>query len=400
MDTVLDFPPLDNYLPPPAAAPVAIIEPVAVPATIKDTVLAQFVATEADLLALAAKYKDVAYDVTTTRGMAEATAARMDLRENGRYLVQRAEKRIKADVNDLKRVMADEVERLVAIVRPVEDAIDAQIKAREAVLAAEKAERDRIEAERVERHTAFIRTIRSYVDRCRELDMTAERIARGIASLEQVTIGPEREEFQPEATMAQVEALQAMRGLLAAATSREAEAARLELQRIEQARVAAEQAAERDRIAAETAEIRRQAAELAAQRAESDRLEKLAEERRAEIARQESLAAQVVAEAPADDAQLVPGCAEIVATPEGDRGPVDTYLPPSASAPPLNTSAIPPMLNLSDINRRLGIVSVTAATLAAFGIEPLMKVKASVMYDAACFPRLCDALIAHIQGVK
>lgn len=121
------------------------------------------------------------------------------------------------------------------------------------------------------------------------------------------------------------------------------------------------------------AEQRRRDAEQAAQRAESERLEKLAEERRAADER---------AARDAEAAKTVPAF-ECVATPEGDRGPA-----PAA------------MLNLSEINRRLGGVSVTGATLAGFGIEPAQKIKASIMYTADAWPRLCDALIAHITKIK
>jgi len=172
----LDFPPIEVppiAAPAPKPAPVAVVQPAAIaPLSIKDTVLAQFKDAEAGITTLADKYRNVAYDCTTTKGMADAKAARMDLRENGRYAVQRAEAKVKGEVNDLKRIMAGEVERLVGIVRPVEDAIDAQIKAREEQIAAEKAERERqaaeaarIEAERRQRLEGGIATLAGYVQK-------------------------------------------------------------------------------------------------------------------------------------------------------------------------------------------------------------------------------------------
>ena len=128
----LDFPTIQAP-PIPVAMPAklpAVVEPETdKPPSIKATVLAQFKTAAVGIVALATKYTNVAYDCSTTKGMADAVAARRDLRENGRLFLTRTEKDVKADVNDLKRVMADEVTRLVAIVAPVEEAIDSQIQA-------------------------------------------------------------------------------------------------------------------------------------------------------------------------------------------------------------------------------------------------------------------------------
>jgi len=250
-------------------APVAAVAP-----SIKDTVLAQFKGAEAGLLVLAEKYRAVAYDCKTTKGMAEAVAARADLRDNGRLALTKAEKIVKADVNDLKRVMADEVERLVAIVKPIEDAIDAQIQAEVQRKAAEKAERERVEAERVAAHRERLAKIPAYLTHCQQPGMTAARIEAGIAKLAAATFGPEWQEFAVQAADAQFNTLEAMRGLHAAAVEREAEALRLEAQREEQARVAAQQAeAQRqldeaaEALRVQQAETARQAAEVEAARA-------------------------------------------------------------------------------------------------------------------------------------
>ncbi len=273
MSAILDFPKIEA--PPlavaPAPAPAAVVAPAAaLPPTIKETVLAQFKEAETAVIALAEKYRDVAYDVSTTRGMNEAKAARLDLRENGRFLVQRAEKAVKADVNDLKRVMAEEVDRIVGLVLPVEEAIDAQIKAEEDRKAAAKAERERIESERVATHQAGIAKIRAYLTRCQEPGMTAERILTGIQLLAVVTFGPEWQDFAERAKTAQDETLAAMRALHTQAQEHEAAAAAAEAQRVENERIAAE-------LAARQAELDAQAAELAererAANNERDRIE-------------------------------------------------------------------------------------------------------------------------------
>lgn len=286
---VLDFPPIEApplIEPPKPAAAVAVAEPKPlVPVSIKEAVLAQFKEAETTARALAEKYRNVVYNVSTTKGMAEAKAARMDLRENGRFALTRAEAKVKADVNDLKRVMADEVERIVGIVKPAEDAIDAQIKAEEKRKADAKAK----EAERVAAHEAGIAKIRAYVTYCREPGMTAERIAKGIEILSAVTFGPEWQDFAEKAQTAQAETLTGMRELHAVAVEREAAAAKAEQERIERE-------AEQARVAAENA---RKAAELAErERALQAQADELAERERAaaaEKARVADLQAKVAA---------------------------------------------------------------------------------------------------------
>ena len=289
MSTVLNFPELDESISMTAAQTAAAFTAgtaLAVP-TIKDATLAQFTRTEAALRLVAEKWRAVVFAVDTPKGLADARAARNELRESGRYAVQRAEKRVKDEVNDLKRAVADEAERLIAIVKPVEDAIDQQITAREAALAAEKAERDRIEAERVAKHRAGIERIRGYVAQAQ--GKTAAQIEAGLQTLLAMRFDDSAnfEEFAQEASQEMHSTLEALRHLRDVAQAREAEAARIEAQRVENARVAAELAAERQKIDAENEAMRLRAAAFQAERdaarAESDRLERLAEERRAAI---------------------------------------------------------------------------------------------------------------------
>lgn len=294
--TTLDLPEINEALLRNATAPVVIKAP-AVPATLKATVLAQFDAIRPEIHALAARFEKVAYAVDTPKGFAAAKAARLELRESGRYMLQRTEKRIKDEANELKAVVTAEVAGLIGVLEPVEDAIDGQIKAEEVRRAAEKAEAERIEAERIAKHQAGIATIRAYLTRCQAADMTSERVANGIAALMGMEFSAaEWQEFAVPAASAQCETIEAMRTLQAQLLGREQEAARLELQRQEQARMQAELEAERQRIAAELAEVRRQAAELAAQRAESERLDKLAEAKRIEREETAALAASIRAE--------------------------------------------------------------------------------------------------------
>lgn len=221
------------------------------PGSIKATVLAQFADAEVVLTGLAEKYRDVAYDVTTSKGMAEAKAARADIRDNGRLAVTKAETRIKAEVNDLKRVMSAEVERLVAIVKPVEDHIDGQIKAEETRKAAEKAERERAEAERKATHQQNLAKLASYPSMI--VGRSLEAMVNGIEVVAAIEIGTEWEEFREQAEQVKAKALEEMRGI-----------ADRERQRLENERLAADLEAQRRQLAEQAAELERQRAALQA----------------------------------------------------------------------------------------------------------------------------------------
>lgn len=179
------------------AAPQAAGALQAKPTSIKDTVIAQFRETEPALQAMADRYRDVVYAVATTKGMAEAKAARADLRDNGRLMITRTAASVKSDVNELRKVMGDEVDRLVSIVEPVEDSIDKQIKAEEQRKADERAERARVEAERVDAHRANIEQLRGYVAGAEGQPL--ETIKGAIEKLLDMTFGEEWEEFAQQA---------------------------------------------------------------------------------------------------------------------------------------------------------------------------------------------------------
>ena len=152
----LEFPVLDEVqqaAPAPAAQVTTITKdrPLVV-ATIKDAAVDQLRAKEPDMLALAERYRAVVYDLATPKGLAEAKAARHDLRENGRFLIQNGRDKVKKLLNGAKTEVETEADRLIAITKPTEDLLHTQIEARETVLAEEKAERDRLEAERVAAH--------------------------------------------------------------------------------------------------------------------------------------------------------------------------------------------------------------------------------------------------------
>jgi hypothetical protein len=248
--------------------PVATQPAAPEPGTLKATALASFVAIRSHAAKLAEKYRAVAYDVTTPKGMAAAKDARLELREEGRFAVQRLRDRLKDEANDLKRVVTDEAEAVIKIIAPVEDAIHAQITAEEERKKAEKAEAARILAERQQKQSEGVAGIRAYLSRAQTAaDMTAERVGNGIKMLEAMTFAADDWLDPVAAANAQCETLEGLRTLQATLKAREEEAARLEAQRQQQE--------------AERAELERQAAAMRAEQARIARLTAMIAEIRA-----------------------------------------------------------------------------------------------------------------------
>lgn len=338
------------------------------PMSIKDTVLAQFAETEAGLTEMANKYRNVAYNVSESKGMADAKAARADLRDNGRRMLTRTEAAVKADVNELKKVMGDEVERLIAIVKPVEDAIDAQIKAEEKRKADEKAERDRKEAERIGAHRANIDQLKAYVEQAE--GQPVEVIEKAIAALGDMTFGEEWEEFAQEAEAA---CLATVQRLLAMVES------------------------EKRRI-------------------ENERLQKELEAARAALAAKAPAPAPVAAPDPAAaaDFQAEPWDADEpeAATSQSAAEPVDVLAPARqrvsswaaarrAPAPEPEAPVAAATINLSAINARLaGVFTTSAEGLRTLGFEPVSKVGAHGVYREADLPLILAAMVRHIEAVQ
>lgn len=221
--------------------------------------------------------------IDTAAGMKAAETAWRAYR-NPRLEVERARKAAKAPVLALGKTIDAFAELLEIRLREGEAHYRAQIDREDERKAAIKAEQERIAREAAAAHQARVQTIAGYIARCQEPGMTADRIYRGMEHLAAVDLSDPDATRAQELTDAQLLALQSMRTLHAQAVAREAEAARQEAIRLENERVAAQLAQERARIAEEAAAIRRQSEELAAQRAESERLERLAADRRAEQA--------------------------------------------------------------------------------------------------------------------
>jgi len=159
----------------------------------------------------------------------------------------------------------------------------------------------------------------------------------------------------------------------------EAERARIRAEEEAKARREAERLAqaERDRIRAEEqAKARAEAEAARIEQAERDRVQREAEAaRRAEEAR---AAAEQAAQVAAERAKIEQAKAERPAP-----QPVESGV----------------KLTLGQINARLSPISLSAAGLAQLGIQSAGKERAAVLYHEHDLPRICAALVAHLQQV-
>jgi len=454
MNDLADFPTIQTEPMPVATKPAA-----PEPGTLKATALASFVAIRTHAAKLAEKYRAVAYDVTTPKGMAAAKDARLELREEGRFAVQRLRDRLKDEANDIKRVVTDEAEAVIKIIAPVEDAIDSQIKVEETRRAAEKAEAARILAERQQKQAEGVAGIRGYLSRAQTTaDMTAERVGNGIKMLEAMTFAA-ADWLDPVASAnAASETLEGMRALHTTLLAREAEAARLEEQRRQQEAVRAElerqaaaMRAEQARIArlqAMIAEIRAaatgherataadlyearvavaaldvseaiyaeftglaeatQVATLAALdglKADADNREEAADaQRRAEIER--VLAIPLPLTVPEKPELLAQDeCRELSKALAADpAAPLHAREAAAAIAADAAPAAAPvaapePTMTLGDINAWLAPLKIDGAGLESLGFPAAGRRKAAMLYHDTDKAAMVAALVKHLQGL-
>lgn len=239
--------------------------------------VAEFDRVAAGLAELQSKYKGVVYDVTTTKGMAEAKEARRAVREP-RIEVEKIRKAAKAPILALGKKLDSEAARITKELEALEGPIDEQIKTEESRKERERQEKIEAEMKRVSALQERVAELRG----CQTLTASSGSglIAGHIADLEKLPVDDSFEEFRQQAEDAKVAGLSRLRDLHAAALAHEAEQARIQAEREELARLRAEQARreaeERARIAEEErqariareAEAARQAEQLRQQREE------------------------------------------------------------------------------------------------------------------------------------
>jgi len=277
--------------------------------------------------------------------------------EAARIAAERAElERRQAEQAEASRI---ERERIAEEERSAQARIEAQRIEHERA-AAEKAERDRVEALRVAQHRAGIDVIQSFAAAAQ--NKTAERIRSDIGILQGLSFGDEWDEFAAEAAHARGTAVKALAELHTIAREREAEATRAEAQRIEQARVAAEQAEAQRWLDEQTAELKRQTEALDAVRVEL----------------------RGTAPAPFDafaDSQVTAGSIQVEV--------ID--LRPARPLPP-------PTLKVGEMSRRLGF-TISREFLEKLGFAPVETKRAWGLWNESDWPLICKALAAHVLAI-
>lgn len=234
---------------------------------------------------------DVLIDVTTSRGMKDALAARAAWRDP-RIAVEKARKAAKSPVLELGRAIDKRAAELTGRLEVGELHYDGQIKAEEARKEAERLAKVEAEAQRLAAIQSALEGIRERGADAANLALcpTAEAIQQEIAGLVALAITPAvYQEAIEQAAQLKDATLASMRRLHASALDREAEAARIAAEREELARLRAEQEArdrvERERVAVEQ---KAEAERLAAERAQLEEQQRVA---RAEQARLDTEAA-------------------------------------------------------------------------------------------------------------
>lgn len=235
--------------------------------------------------ALHSRYERVAFDVRTTKGMEEAKKARLALREEVRYPMQKLKDERFKILGKMQRQANDSADALIEEVKRYETPIHEQIEAEETRKKNERAEKAAAEQRRIEGHTEAIRAISAMVAAAAGMD--SADIERQIAAAQQIIVDEGYEEFQGQAQQTKDETLRQLQGLLVAAKAEEAELE--ETRRQQAALAAAQQQLEADRRA--QAERERQLAERekdlaekeARQKAEAESLERARQERAAGV---------------------------------------------------------------------------------------------------------------------
>lgn len=350
------------------------------PLSIKETVLAQFQQVEPNLIALAETYRAVAFDCTTTKGLDAAKKARADLRDNGRYMLQNAEKRIKAEVNDLKSVMAAEVARLIEIIKPVEDHVDGQIKAEEA----RKEAIAEAERQRKARHEEGIAKIIGYRERAKGQPSAA--IQQAIDSLSAVAIGESWEEFQARAQAEMNATIASLEALRDQAKADEEARAQAEALRLENERMARELAAARAALAAQerTAPPAVPAEQIPQPGADAAKIMSLCPGEKPDFV------------SSGEYGVIVVDVAESVAMDEA-RSIIEQVSDVRSVPLGLPAQEEPAILKLGTICERLGFTLTSSFISDALGIHPSATEKNAKLYKASDYDRIRTALIAHIE---
>lgn len=181
--------------------------------------IAEYKPTAAALKKLADTYGGLVFEVTTTKGMNEAKAARKEVR-GYRTALENKRKAIKAPALQRCRDIDDEAKTITAALRKLEDPIDEQIKAEEQRKDREKEEADRKERERVAKIRADIDFMKLSPGSL--IGQPAAALKAAAQDLRMQAIGEDRfAEFTQEALGAKQQALQRLASMIEAADAQE-----------------------------------------------------------------------------------------------------------------------------------------------------------------------------------
>lgn len=254
---------------------------------------------EAGLSDLATKYKGVVFDVTTTKGMDEAKAARAAIREP-RYKAENIRKEKTSQLSKLGKEINERAGTIKDAILAIEDPIDKQIKAEEDRKEAEREAKRQAEADRIAGMNARLDNIRNMP--LQAVGASADELQQAIDRVATDELEGFDEVYLPTAQQTRDTALDALRKMLAERQALDEQAAQLERQRQEQAardaeaaeqrRIADEAAqAERDRLAAEAqakADAEAKARREQQEKEDADRAARQAEEDRQRAAQAEA----------------------------------------------------------------------------------------------------------------
>lgn len=430
MSAQLDFPPIAE------ATPVLAVVASAQPTTpdlakidLKAVALAQFGDWRTETEAATKKLTGVVLDLTTQSKVDEAKSLRQRTVNTPIAEVRKVSKALKSKLASVSKDIGAEEEAAVAAWTAVGELMTPQIERREAELAAERAVKAQGEAFRKALHLALIERIKGYVDQATGLP--SERIAAGVTFVQGLAFGDECQDFLPQYRTAHAAALATLITMRDDAKARED----AEAQRLENERVAAELAAQRAALEAEAAELKRQAAEVEAARLTAEATRTQAENGQAAAERESLVSVDTVArpvfgqsedfgiavlDAAVPDhaqterttlaqtqAEIVKGTELACGIPLETERAMDEARAVMASTSDVRTAPMglpatsePATLKLGTIGERLGFTLTEAFVSEVLGIQPSGKEKRAVMFKESDFPRICDALSRHVLKAK
>lgn len=229
-----------------AATQVAVVAPDATKIDLakidlEAVALAHFEASRAALAVATEKLTGVVHDLSTAGKLADAKSLRHRLINIPLADARKVSTSLKSKLTATSKAVGATLVSIESGFEAADALITPQIEARDAELEAERQRKEAEAAARREKFGGLLSNIRGYGTAAKGLP--AARILAGIAYVEDLTFGPEWEEYASQAAQAQGETLAVLRALHAEALAAEqAEAMRLENER-KAAEIAAQQRA-------------------------------------------------------------------------------------------------------------------------------------------------------------